>query len=191
MHGESPECQKKMTQTAESRAENWPDHVHRVLAAAEVAQIAYVPDGGLSRLIELCQDDPAMTTVSLTSEQEGVAMLAGAWLGGQRGALLMQGSGIGNCVNMLSLTSICRFPLLIIVTMRGESGETNPWQVPMGSIVGDVLELAACRVHRAETADAVGEMVATATREAFEGPAATAVLIAQAVIGIKSFDDDE
>ncbi|MCH7943068.1 MAG: phosphonopyruvate decarboxylase [Proteobacteria bacterium] len=171
-------------------AEDWPDHVHRVLADAGARQIAYVPDSGMSRLIELCQDDPAMTTVVLTSEQEGVALLAGAWLGGQRGALLMQGSGIGNCVNLLSLTQVCRFPLLIIATMRGESGETNPWQVPMGSIAGDVLSLAAVRVYRAETASTVGETVAEAAREAFEGPAATAVLIAQAVIGIKSFDDD-
>ena len=160
------------------------------MAAAEVAQIAYVPDGGLSRLIELCQDDPAMTTVLLTSEQEGGAMLAGAWLGGQRGALLMQGSGIGNCVNMLSLTAVCRFPLLIIATMRGETGETNPWQLLMGSIASDVLGRAAGGVRRAETADAVGAAVAEAAREAFDGPAASAVLIAQEVIGIKSFDDD-
>ena len=95
-------------------------------------------------------------------------MLAGAWLGGQRGALLMQGSGVGQCVNMLSLTQVCRFPLLIVATMRGESGETNPWQVPMGSTAGAVLELSGVRVHRAETADAVGEAAAQAAREAFE-----------------------
>ena len=172
-----------------SAAEDWPDHVHRALADAGARQIAYVPDSGISRLIGLCRDDPAMTTVSLTSEQEGVAMLAGAWLGGQRGALLMQGSGIGNCVNMLSLTSICRFPLLIIATMRGETGETNPWQVPMGSIAGEVLELAAVRVHRAETADRVGATVTEAARDVFENETAAAVLIAQAVIGIKDFDE--
>jgi sulfopyruvate decarboxylase alpha subunit len=191
MHGVSPQSQKKMTLTTKFPGEQWPDHVHRVLADAGVHQIAYVPDGGLSRLIDLCRDDPSMTTVSLTSEQEGVAMLAGAWLGGQRGALLMQGSGVGQCVNMLSLTQVCRFPLLIVATMRGESGETNPWQVPMGSTAGAVLELSGVRVHRAETADAVGEAAAQAAREAFDGPAASAVLIAQAVIGIKSFDDDQ
>ena len=154
-------------------AEDWPGHVHRVLADAEARQIAYVPDSGLTRLIALCRAAPTMTMVPLTSEQEGVALLAGAWLGGQRGALLMQGSGIGNCVNMLSLTAVCRFPLLIIATMRGETGETNPWQLLMGSIASDVLGL-----------------VAEAAREAFDGPAASAVLIAQEVIGIKSFDDD-
>ena len=187
MHGDSIERQKKMTQTAQE----WPGHVHGVLGKAGVRQVAYVPDSGISRLITLCRDDPAMTAVALTSEQEGVALLAGAWLGGQRGALLMQGSGIGNCVNMLSLTTVCRFPLLIIATMRGESGETNPWQVPMGSIAGDVLGLAGVRVLRAETADAVGGCVAEAARLAFGNEQAVAVLIAQAVIGIKSFDDDD
>ncbi len=185
MHGVPLESQEKMTQTAE----DWPDHVHRALADCAARQIAYVPDSGLTRLIELCRDDPAMTAVSLTSEQEGVALLAGAWLGGQRGVLLMQGSGIGNCINMLSLTRVCRFPLLIVATMRGESGETNPWQVPMGTIAGDVLELACVAVHRAETAGEVGATVAEAARRVFEDESAAAVLIAQAVIGIKSFDD--
>ena len=69
----------------------------------------------------------------LTTEEEGVALLAGAWAGGQRGVLLMQSSGVGNCINMLSLTQIFRFPFLTLVTMRGEWGEFNPWQVPMGS----------------------------------------------------------
>ncbi len=169
--------------------EDWPGDVHRVLADAGARQIAYVPDAGISRLIELCQDDPAMTTVVLTSEQEGVALLAGAWLGGQRGALLMQGSGIGNCINMLSLTRVCRFPLLIIATMRGESGETNPWQIPMGAIAGDVLSLAGVKVHRAETADGIGATVSEAARHVFEDETAAAVLIAQAVIGVKDFDE--
>ena len=60
-----------------------------------------------------------------------VAMLAGAWLGGERGALLMQSSGAGNCINMLGMINECRFPLLMILTMRGHWGEFNPWQVPM------------------------------------------------------------
>lgn len=187
MHGVSRESQKKMTETT---ADDWPDQVHRVLAAADVRVIGYVPDGGISRLIRLCEADASMTAVLLTNEQEGVPLLAGAWLGGRRGALLMQGSGIGNCINMLSLTTVCRFPLLIIATMRGETGETNPWQVPMGSTAGDVLALSAVKVRRAETADAVGPAVAAAARETFEDQAANAVLIAQAVIGIKSFDDE-
>ena len=73
-----------------------------------------------------------MTAVVLTTEEEGIGLLAGAWLGGERGVLLMQSSGVGNCINMLSLIEICRLPLLMLVTMRGEWGEFNPWQMPMG-----------------------------------------------------------
>jgi sulfopyruvate decarboxylase TPP-binding subunit len=112
--------------------------------------VGYVPDAGHARLIELCQGDAAIRAVPLTSEEEGVALLAGAWLGGQRGALLMQSSGVGNCINMLSLTKACRFPLVMLVTMRGEWAEFNPWQVPMGSNTRAALELCDVLVYRVE-----------------------------------------
>ena len=90
-----------------------------------------------------------MRGIPLTTEEEGVALLAGAWAGGQRGVLLMQSSGVGNCINMLSLTQIFRFPFLTLVTMRGEWGEFNPWQVPMGSTTQAVFELSGIKVLRA------------------------------------------
>ena len=114
-----------------------------MLKEAGIEQVGYVPDAGHARLIELCRADPVMRAVPLTSEEEGVALLAGAWLGGRRGTLLMQSSGVGNCVNMLSMTKTCRFPLMILVTMRGEWAEFNPWQVPMGSRTQAALELSA------------------------------------------------
>lgn len=82
---------------------SWPAHVFHELQTARVVQVAYVPDAGHGELIDLCHADTAMRAVSLTTEEEGVAMLAGAWLGGQRGALLLQSSGVGNCINMLAL----------------------------------------------------------------------------------------
>jgi len=127
--------------------------------------------------------------VSLTTEEEGVAMLAGAWLGGQRGALLMQSSGVGNCVNMLSLTRACGFPLLTLVTMRGEWGEFNPWQVPMGQASEAVLKLCGATVHRLDQPARAGEMVGAAARLAFGSSVPVVVLIAQAMIGSKSFKD--
>src|SRR5580704_14133622 len=120
---------------------DWRDEIFTVFKQTEIRQVGYVPDAGHARLIELCRADPAMHAVPLTTEEEGVALLAGAWAGGQRGVLLMQSSGVGNCVNMLSLTQIFRFPFLTLVTMRGEWGEFNPWQVPMGSSTQGVFEL--------------------------------------------------
>src|SRR6202165_4749037 len=99
---------------------DWREAIFAALKAADIRQVGYVPDAGHARLIELCRDDPAIRAVPLTTEEEGVALLAGAWLGGQRGALLMQSSGVGNCINMLAMTKTCRFPLTMLVTMRGE-----------------------------------------------------------------------
>ena len=67
-------------------------------------------------------------------------MLAGAHLGGARGVALMQSSGVGNCVNMFSFVKNGQFPMLILVSMRGDFGEGNPWQMPMGQTIQPILE---------------------------------------------------
>jgi sulfopyruvate decarboxylase alpha subunit len=158
------------------------------LASWGARQVAYVPDAGHSRLIELCQADPAMRAVVLTTEEEGVALLAGAWLGGARGALLMQSSGVGNCVNMLALNQVGRFPLLALITMRGEWGEQNPWQLPMGQSTPAVLNAAGVIVQRVDSSDVAADTVRAAGAMAFEGQVPVAVLIGQRLIGAKSFE---
>ena len=119
----------KMHARADVTAENaaaWPEEIFAILQRFDVRQVPYVPDAGHSQLIERVLGASSMRGIALTTEEEGVALLAGAWAGGQRGVLLMQSSGVGNCVNMLSLTQIFRFPFLTLVTMRGEWGEFNP-----------------------------------------------------------------
>ena len=170
-------------------ARNWGNDAHAALSASGVRQIPYVPDGGLDVLLNLCADDNLMRTVLLSSEQEGVGMAAGAWLGGERSALLMQSSGVGNCINALSVVRTCRMPLLMIVTMRGEWREFNPWQLPMGQGAAAHLEQSGVTVKRVEDGDAAGEMVAGAATLAFETMSAVAVLIAQHIIGIKTFSE--
>lgn len=170
-----------------NQASRWPHDIHDALRAAEVRQVAYVPDAGHKQLIDLCAAERAMTMVPLTTEEEGVALLAGAWLGGEKGVLLMQSSGVGNCVNMLSLARTCRFPLLMLVTMRGQWGEANPWQVPMGQAAAEVLRLTGTLVFEVARAAEAGETVAAAARMVFTGPAAAAVLISQRMIGAKTF----
>jgi len=165
----------------------WPDDIYDVLIRERVRQVAYVPDAGHTRLIDRCRANRAMTTVMLTTEEEGIALLAGAWLGGDRGVLLMQSSGVGNCINMLSLATVCRFPLLMLVTMRGEWGEFNPWQIPMGKGTPGILEQAGVLVHRIDDPAETDETVEAAARIAFSGDRAAAVLISQRVIGTKVF----
>ena len=165
----------------------WPMDIYRSLKQAGIKQVAYVPDAGHTRLIIRCHSDRALKTVSLTTEEEGVAMLAGAWLGGERGALLMQSSGVGNCINMFGMIQECRFPLLMLVTMRGEWGEFNPWQLPMGQSTARILESAGVVVQHVDDAARAGETVFAAAQMAFSACRAIAVLIGQRVIGFKDW----
>ncbi len=171
-----------------SGAPDWPARIHDTFKALDVRQVAYVPDAGHAALIRACEADPDIQAVSLTTEEEGVAMLAGAWLGGQRGALLLQSSGVGNCINMLSLTHETRMPLLMLVTMRGEWGEFNPWQIAMGRSTQAVLEASGVHVYRADTADEVAPTVEACGRLAWQTGRMVAVLIGQRVIGTKNFN---
>ena len=165
----------------------WSAAVHGILHAAHVRQVAVVPDAGLSSLLTLCERDRTMRVVRLTTEEEGVALLAGAWLGGAKGILLLQSSGTGNCINMLALTAACRFPLLMLVTMRGEPGESNPAQIPMGSATARVLEAMGVHVTRAERADDIPDALSAALDRAYGTESAHAVLIAQQALGFKEF----
>ncbi len=173
-----------MKKTAESA---WPDEVHALLKAAGIRQVAIVPDAGHARLIDLCEKDKAMRVVRLTTEEEGVALLAGAWLGGEKGVLLMQSSGVGNCINMLALPIACQFPLLMLVTMRGDFGEFNPAQIPMGNAAQAVFEALGVIVKRADTAGDVPEAVSGAMRLAFNTYRPVAVLVGQRLLGAKDF----
>ena len=182
--------QRKTSKSSSAEAIDWPAAIHNALKSQRVRQVSYVPDAGHKRLIELCHSDEDMVAVPLTTEEEGIALAAGAWLGGERAALLMQSSGVGNCVNALTLASNCGFPVLIIVTMRGEWGEFNPWQIPMGQATPDTLRLAGVRTLRLERAEDALTTVTAAAKLAFGGYGAVAVLIAQRMIGAKSFGEE-
>lgn len=165
----------------------WPRTIYRLLKEAKVTQISFVPDGGHRRLIQYCMDDPEMRTVSLTTEQDGVGMAAGAWLGGKRSALLMQSSGVGNCINALSLIGNCQIPFLTFITMRGDFGEANNWQMAMGQATQTVLEAMGLVCLRVEKAEDMEETVGAALRMAFSAQQSIAVLLSQRLIGAKIF----
>jgi sulfopyruvate decarboxylase alpha subunit len=170
-------------------AQNWPNLIFEKLREFDVRHVTYVPDSGHARLIELCHAANEIKSTVLTTEEEGIGILAGAWLGGERGVLLMQSSGVGNCVNTLSLARVCAFPLLMIVTMRGEWGEANPWQVPMGQIAADTLRLAGAIVYEVTDPQAAAAAVDAAARIAFNGNLTAAVLLSQRMLGAKLFKD--
>ncbi|MGY4195093.1 MULTISPECIES: thiamine pyrophosphate-binding protein [unclassified Bradyrhizobium] len=166
---------------------DWPVAIYRTLKSFGVAQVSYVPDAGHSNLIKLSHADADIKTTVLTTEEEGVALSAGAWLGGDRAVLLMQSSGVGNCVNMLSLMASCRFPLLTLVTMRGEWAEFNPWQIPMGRATPQAFEIMGTTVLRLENPDDAEEVISAAASLAYDGDQQVAVLISQRMIGRKKW----
>ena len=169
--------------------DDWRDGIFEAIKAAGVTQVAYVPDAGHSRLIERSIEDNDLRAVSLTTEEEGVALLAGAWLGGAKGVLLLQSSGVGNCVNMLSLARTCAFPLVMLVTMRGEWGEFNSWQKPMGTTTQAHLELCGATCYRCDRPEDVRETVESAFRFAYFTNSIAAVLLGQRLIGAKVFEE--
>ena len=163
----------------------WQDAIFRVLKAGNVKQVAFVPDAGHSTAIRAVIADPEIEDVVLTTEEEGVALACGAWLGGQRAVLLMQSSGVGNCVNMFSLLQAADFPFLTLVTMRGEYAEFNPWQGPMGKATRSVLESMGLHVLRVSKPEDVEEIVGAGLEAAFEAGEKVAVLLGQDLIGRK------
>jgi sulfopyruvate decarboxylase TPP-binding subunit len=164
---------------------DWPDALFSTLLDAGIGTVAYVPDAGHARAIELAQAEPSITTVPLTTEEEGIGYLAGAWLGGLRGVLLMQSSGVGNCINTLALAAQARFPLLMLVTMRGEWAELNPWQNAAGGAVEGSLRLMGVRTWRTDRADDVEPLVRGALAMTSAGDMSGAVLLGQRLIGSK------
>jgi sulfopyruvate decarboxylase TPP-binding subunit len=166
---------------------DWTDDVFAALVEADVRTVAYVPDAGHAHVIALAHDAEGLTAVPLTTEEEGIGYLAGAWLGGLKGVLLMQSSGVGNCMNTLALAAQARFPLLMLVTMRGEWAEMNPWQNSAGAAVEEELRLMGVRTWRADRREEVAPLVGGALAMTFAGDMSCAVLLGQRLIGAKKW----
>lgn len=163
--------------------QSWQEEVFQVLKQHGVKHVVYVPDIPHSTAIRLAEADKEINAVVLTTEEEGIGYLAGAWLGGDRGVLLMQSSGVGNCINTLALQSCARVPLLMIVTMRGDWAELNPWQTPMGQASERALNLMNVMTWRADEPKDVVPLLQGAATMAFNGDHACAVLLGQRLIG--------
>jgi sulfopyruvate decarboxylase alpha subunit len=168
-------------------ANHWCDDVFQAMKARDIATVCTIPDGGLTRLLERIEADRGMRLVTLTSEQEGIGVATGCWLGGQRAMIAMQSSGVGNCINALGLPIAYRAPCLMLVTMRGQWGEFNPWQVPMGQAVKPALEAIGVKCFPVDRPEEVGETFVAAADLAFNGWMSAAVLVSQRIIGAKGF----
>lgn len=180
-----------MSENAPRTAVDWSRDVFREMSARQIQMISTVPDGGLTRLLNFCANDRNVHVVTLSTEPEGVGVCTGAWLGGVKAMLAMQSSGVGNCINALSMAATMRTPCLMLVTMRGQWGEFNPWQVHMGGATRPVLEVVGVRCFDVDEPDRIGETFAAAADLAFHCRLSVAVLVGQRAIGAKGFGEDD
>lgn len=167
----------------------WYRQSYEVLKHARAELFCYVPDAGIDPLIRMAYADSTVRPVVLTTEEEGVGICCGAWLGGRRAVLMIQSSGVGNCINAFSLATNTRVPLLTLVSMRGEWGEGNRWQIPMGRTIEEAMKLAGFTVYRATRADEAAKLIEGAATMAYQSEQMVAVLLSQRLIGAKVFDE--
>lgn len=176
-----------MSQAPAQSDDGWSGQVFGLIKDAGISLVTTVPDAGLTRLLNMCANDPGVRVVTLSTEEEGVGIGYGAWLGGTRALLCLQSSGTGNIINGLALPAYHETPFLMLVTMRGQEGEGNPAQFPMGRAVRAVFEAMGVTVMEAATREQVAEDFGKAVKMAFDEGKMVAVLISQKVIGAKSF----
>ena len=157
-------------------AERADVRIVRQLQAAGVDFVCSVPCSLLAGVLREL-DRSRMTHLSVTREEEGVGICAGAYLGGRRPALVMQNSGLGNSINaLLSLNRLYRIPLFLVMGHRGGPGERIVAQVPMGQATPRVLEALDIPFRAVRTRAEIGA-IATVGRSAFRLEKVTAVLL--------------
>lgn len=176
-----------MATKAAAATAHWSDDVYREIKARDIRTVCTIPDGGLIQLLKKVGSDPSMRLVTLSTEEEGMGVVVGQWAGGVRAMIAMQSSGVGNCINALGFPSAYRAPCLMLVTMRGQWGEFNPWQVSMGQAVRPALEAVGVRCFPVDQPEEIGEVFAAAADMAFNSTISAAVLVSQRVIGAKGF----
>jgi sulfopyruvate decarboxylase subunit alpha len=155
------------------------DGVH----AAGSRDVVYVPDNPLSHVLrDLRERLPDVRLVLATREEEAFGIAAGLFLGGRRPTVMLQSSGLGNSLNALtSLLIPYQIPVLIVVSMRGDVGEWNQAQVPMGRSVRTIFDAIGVPHATAESAAATADTVRLSAATAFDTRLPAACLLPRKV----------
>ncbi len=167
--------------------EIWSRQLFDLIREAGVTLFGYVPDAGNAALIDMVDAHNETRSVLLTTEEEGVAICVGADLVGERAVLCMQSSGVGNCPNFLGLVKGGRFPMFMMISMRGDHGEMNPWQYPMGQAVEPVLEAMGVLIYRVDRPEELVPVARAALDAAFAAGQGVALILSQKFLGAKAF----
>jgi sulfopyruvate decarboxylase alpha subunit len=165
---------------------SWEERLLGVFKANDVRLIVNVPDGVLAGLLRQLGADEAFQLVAPAREEEGIGMVCGAYLGGQRGAMLMQNSGLGNALNAVaSLAVPCGIPFVMVLSQRGELGEFNPSQVPMSQVVRPALDALGVPFHTLEHDEDVERVAQGAIKLAFSTERPVALILSSLLTGAR------
>ena len=167
----------------------WHEIVLGALKKNDVRLATYVPDRVFTPLIKALHDDPFFTTFPATREEEAIGIVAGAWMGGMRGAVLMQTSGFGTIPNALaSLAVAYQIPLLMLVSERGTLGEFNLGQALVCRTMRPVLDSLAVETHTITRLDELEFIIDRSIKQAVATQAPVALILSPLLTGGKIFE---
>jgi sulfopyruvate decarboxylase alpha subunit len=172
-----------------SDGQAWHEVVLQALKRNDIRLVPYVPDRVLTTLIKSLHADPFFTTFATAREEEAVGIVAGAWMGGQRGAILMQTSGFATLANVLaSLVVPCQIPLIMLVSERGTLGEFNYGQSLVCRTMRPVLDSLAMEHHTMTRLDELDFIVDRSIKQAVATQAPVALILSPLLTGGKVFE---
>lgn len=167
---------------------DWGSAMAKALVTNGYEMVAYVPDEVTDRFLQLLHKEGSVTMVSATREEEALGILCGGFLGGKRGALVMQGSGLGNSINALCGLAIgYQIPFLMVISERGRLGEFNSVQVPLGRAAPKIFEALGIQAFWIDKPEDIDPIVDGATKLAFGGALPVAVVLSTALSGGKTW----
>ena len=169
---------KSTTQQEQSSDETWDAVVIRAFKANDVELVAYVPDRVLASLIKNLHADSFFTCFPTAREEEAVGIVAGSWMGGMLGVVLMQTSGFATLANVLaSLALPYQLPVIMLVSERGTLGEFNYGQASVCRTMRPVLDLLAIEHHTITRIDELEFIVDRSIKQAVATQAPVALIL--------------
>ena len=183
-----PSMTDNQTRAAPLKGGSWHETVLATLKSNNVRLITYVPDKVLTPLIKSLHADPFFTTFAATREEEALGIVTGAWMGGMRGAVLMQTSGFATLPNALaSLVVPCQIPALLFVSERGTLGEFNLGQAMVCKTMRPVLDALGVENHTITRQDELAFIVDRSIKQAVATQAPVTFILSPLLTGGKVF----
>ena len=164
----------------------WPCKIVSLLKANDICSISFIPDSVIGQILNVAEKDPYFHFTTLAREEEGIGIITGEYFADRYGVLMMQGAGLGNCVNALASLAIpYQIPFLILISQRGELGEFNACHVVMGKALRNILEALGIQHYTVNREDELETILDGAIKTAYTSEQPVAVILSTALVGWK------